>query len=192
MKEKDRLDVPFLQRLFPRLQAWYDWFNKTQEGPHPLTYRWKGRNATTDRELNPKVIGWIRPIRLQYYCCVKTLTSGLDDYPRASHPSNDEYHLDLRCWMTVASATMATIADIIGGILCVKEFHKIFITLVHENTTIKQLITSYKHVIVIVWYINDHMILFTVADSKPYNSYYKLLSDNDKLNQLHWDPTKKV
>lgn len=57
MKEQDKLDVPYLRRLFPRLQAWYKWFNRTQEGPHPLTYCWKGRNATTDRELNPKVIG---------------------------------------------------------------------------------------------------------------------------------------
>jgi len=57
MKEQDQLDVPYLNRLFPRLQAWYNWFNSTQEGPHPLTYRWKGRNETTDRELNPKVIG---------------------------------------------------------------------------------------------------------------------------------------
>ncbi|XP_065884638.1 mannosyl-oligosaccharide glucosidase-like isoform X2 [Dysidea avara] len=98
MKEQDQLDVPYLKRLFPRIQAWYNWFNRTQEGPRPLTYRWKGRNETTDRELNPK-----------------TLTSGLDDYPRASHPSNQEYHIDLRCWMTMASATMATIAEIVGA-----------------------------------------------------------------------------
>ena len=73
MKEQDKLDVPYLQRLFPRLQAWYNWFNRTQEGPHPLTYRWKGRNATSDRELNPKVIGWIKPIRLHYAVLLRPL-----------------------------------------------------------------------------------------------------------------------
>ena len=77
--------LPFIQRL----EKWYQWYNRTQAGPVPLSYRWRGRNATSILELNPK-----------------TLTSGLDDYPRASHPTDSERHLDLRCWMTLASSVI--------------------------------------------------------------------------------------
>lgn len=86
-------DQQYLERLFPRLKAWYSWFNRTQAGTVYSSYQWRGRNATSTRELNPK-----------------TLTSGLDDYPRASHPTIEERHLDLRCWMALASGVMADIA----------------------------------------------------------------------------------
>ncbi|XP_022094370.1 mannosyl-oligosaccharide glucosidase-like [Acanthaster planci] len=89
--------LEYLQHVFPRLEAWYHWFNSTQTGPRSSTYRWRGRDAVTDKELNPK-----------------TLTSGLDDYPRASHPTHSEFHIDLRCWMALASGVMVDIAHAIN------------------------------------------------------------------------------
>ncbi|KAG0724760.1 Mannosyl-oligosaccharide glucosidase [Chionoecetes opilio] len=89
-------DYHYLTRLWPRLRAWYSWFNTTQNGDTIGTYRWRGRNPDAVRELNPK-----------------TLTSGLDDYPRASHPTREERHLDLRCWMTLASGLMADLARLV-------------------------------------------------------------------------------
>ncbi|XP_021699725.1 mannosyl-oligosaccharide glucosidase GCS1 [Aedes aegypti] len=85
-----------LKKMFPRLQAWFSWFNKTQKGEVAGSYRWRGRSITPE-EINPK-----------------TLTSGLDDYPRASHPDNLERHVDLLCWMQLASHVMSDLAKFLG------------------------------------------------------------------------------
>ncbi|KAL6519587.1 hypothetical protein OROHE_017407 [Orobanche hederae] len=84
----------FVRVAFVRLEAWFKWFNTTQSGKDVGTYFWHGRDNATTRELNPK-----------------PLSSGFDDYPRASHPSEDERHVDLRCWMQLAADCMSSISE---------------------------------------------------------------------------------
>ncbi|KAL2343449.1 hypothetical protein Fmac_004734 [Flemingia macrophylla] len=86
----------FLERAFVRLETWFQWLNTTQSGKQMSSYYWHGRDNRTILELNPK-----------------TLSSGLDDYPRASHPSSDERHLDLRCWMLLAADCMHSIQELL-------------------------------------------------------------------------------
>ncbi|XP_022151803.1 mannosyl-oligosaccharide glucosidase GCS1-like [Momordica charantia] len=93
-KESSKISS-FLERAFVRLEAWFQWFNTTQPGKEESSYYWHGRDSSPIRELNPQ-----------------TLMSGLDDYPRASHPSEDERHVDLRCWMLLAADCMHSISEL--------------------------------------------------------------------------------
>lgn len=52
--EKERLNI--LERLYPRLQTWFAWYNTTQKGEAQGTYRWRGRDSNNIRELNPKTL----------------------------------------------------------------------------------------------------------------------------------------
>ncbi|KAI6650664.1 Mannosyl-oligosaccharide glucosidase [Oopsacas minuta] len=87
----------FLTKAYPRLRAWLYWYQRTQKGSVTNTYYWRGRDPNLDTELNPK-----------------TLASGLDDYPRASHPTDTEKHLDLLCWMALANKIMYQLASAVG------------------------------------------------------------------------------
>ncbi|GMH36420.1 hypothetical protein BSKO_04288 [Bryopsis sp. KO-2023] len=95
--EETSLTFEFLDRAWPRLEKWFNWFVSSQSGLVEGSFRWRARDETTFRELNPK-----------------TLDSGLDDFPRASHPSQIERHLDLRCWIAMASESMASIGEAVG------------------------------------------------------------------------------
>lgn len=83
-----------LRDLYPALRRHYAWFRRTQRGlvgGRPGGYRWRGRSPT------------------------HVLTSGLDDYPRAT-PHVGELHVDLACWMAAFGRTMADLAGILGEV----------------------------------------------------------------------------
>lgn len=125
LNEED-VDVKWLNKVFPRLHLWFNWFNVSQTGHLPSTYRWRGRDSSTISELNPK-----------------TLTSGLDDYPRATHPSDREIHLDLRLWIAFASKVMSRIAKRIASPLA-EDFEQ---TAAHlsDNKLLEELHWSDEH-----------------------------------------------
>ena len=68
--------------------------------PHsstPLdTFRWRGRIVTGENKL-----------------ITNTLASGLDDYPRAPLPSDQEFHVDLFCWILTSARIMSRLEQVL-------------------------------------------------------------------------------
>lgn len=86
----------FLNEIYPKLKTHYEWFCRTQAGnltnyQRPgsainQAYRWRGRTPQ------------------------HTLTSGLDDYPRAQPPRPEELHLDALSWVGSMVVTLKRIS----------------------------------------------------------------------------------
>lgn len=80
-----------LRKMYPKLVLHFNWFLKTQRArllgspEEEFLLRWRGRSDH------------------------HTLTSGLDDYPRGSEPSDYELHVDLLSWMAFASRALSNI-----------------------------------------------------------------------------------
>ncbi|KAL9328876.1 hypothetical protein ACSQ67_003879 [Phaseolus vulgaris] len=122
----DKTDISvFLERAFVRLEAWFQWFHTTQSGKQMSSYYWHGRDNSTIYELNPKIAQQINLTKtttamLQIEALLnedtwhfQTLSSGFDDYPRASHPTADERHVDLRCWILLAAHCLHSIEELL-------------------------------------------------------------------------------
>ncbi|KAI0159040.1 glycoside hydrolase family 63 protein [Pestalotiopsis sp. NC0098] len=89
-----------LEQLYLLFKRQYDWFRRTQAGnfsayPRPQGastegYRWKGRSLG------------------------HTLTSGLDDYPRAEPPHPGELHVDALAWVGAMASALEKAAEYLG------------------------------------------------------------------------------
>lgn len=84
-----------LKNMYPKLVSHFNWFLKTQRASllgsseDEFLFRWRGRSDH------------------------HTLTSGLDDYPRGSVPSNYELHVDLLSWMAFAARALYNIKTLL-------------------------------------------------------------------------------
>jgi len=78
----------FLGESYGRLHDWVQWLLHSQRGMIPGSFRWRGRKLDNSRLIT------------------NTLSSGLDDYPRSAFPSEDEYHVDILCWVIASVRAM--------------------------------------------------------------------------------------
>ena len=81
--------LQFLADVFPLFRRHYRWLRRTQAGETEGTFYWRG---TTDT-----------------HC----LASGLDDFPRATHRSPQDRHLDLLSWMAFAAEILGRLAKLL-------------------------------------------------------------------------------
>ena len=95
-REQATHTLTVLRELWPRLVKWHSWFLRTQAGEVEGSFRWRGRDAN-DRRLN-----------------AMTLSSGLDDYPRASTVSKAERHVDLHSWVAFFTRLLARLGARLG------------------------------------------------------------------------------
>lgn len=103
----------YLSKLYPKLRTNYQWMRRTMQGKireygrrsrsRMEGYRWRGRTMT------------------------HTLTSGLDDYPRADRPHVGELHVDLLSWIGFMGRNLQEIATLIGEEDDAEEFEEHYI-----------------------------------------------------------------
>lgn len=89
--------VEFLRSIQARLDMWVRWLLSSQRGPVPGSFRWRGRGDPGEKLM------------------ATTFASGLDDYPRASEPGEEEYHVDLLCWVVKGCQILARLAAVVEG-----------------------------------------------------------------------------
>eukprot|EP01006_Ploeotia_vitrea_P040165 TRINITY_DN66407_c2_g1_i1.p1 TRINITY_DN66407_c2_g1~~TRINITY_DN66407_c2_g1_i1.p1 ORF type:complete len:792 (+),score=84.17 TRINITY_DN66407_c2_g1_i1:29-2404(+) len=87
---QDGKHTAFLKEVWPYLEKWYNWFQKTQAANSEGEYRWKGREG--------------------FHC----LPSGLDDHPRTRCLTEKERNVDLYSWVGLMSNTMVAISKAVG------------------------------------------------------------------------------
>ncbi|KAJ1900334.1 Processing alpha glucosidase I [Kickxella alabastrina] len=80
-----------------------NYFQTTQAGSRPM--------PENEEDASPAVRGY----RWQGRTMDHTLTSGIDDYPRARPPSTNELHVDLFAWITYMVSINAKLGSIVDG-----------------------------------------------------------------------------
>jgi len=83
--------------LLPKVEQWINWFKLTQSGRRLHTYRWRGREKDGNGIFH-------------------TLSSGLDDYPRAnSTDTSADAHVDIAAWIIMMHRVRSRLHAAIDG-----------------------------------------------------------------------------
>lgn len=154
--EQQQILSGFLEKIYPRLHYWIQWFEVTQSIPseelveksenaeNVRAYRWRGRSSN-DGKVVPN-----------------TLSSGLDDYPRALFPTSYEKHVDLMSWMIKASQIMANIE----GILLAQA---------KDDVRVREMLSDLG--LTVGWYAKESKVLLDNMFAQHYSSEHKAFFD---------------